>query len=333
MSLGLMGVTCLAAGALDAAEAHVGEALATYESLADEWGVATAQEVLGAIAAMRGDAARAATLATEALVVHRRLGGRENISRTLDVLGLAAFLRQDLATAAARFEESLALRRAVLNRTGTASALSYLGMVAQADSDYDRAAELYRECLALAHEIGDRATLIRCLGQVAALALERGADRMTVARLASAVARQRAALGLPTPPVQRAAAERFLSSLRAGLGPVGLGAAFVAGQVLSLSRAYQLGLSLLDGIGSAQPRVTAGQPAVGPERLTRRETEVAALVAQGLTNRQIAEELVVAQRTVDTHVERILAKLGFSSRAQVAAWAAQQGLLATAPAT
>ena len=48
-------------------------------------------------------------------------------------------------------------------------------------------------------------------------------------------------------------------------------------------------------------------------------------IAQGCTNRQIAEELVIAQRTVDTHVERILAKLGFNTRAQVAAWAATEG--------
>ena len=55
--------------------------------------------------------------------------------------------------------------------------------------------------------------------------------------------------------------------------------------------------------------------------LTVREREVAALVAQGLTNRDIAGRLVVSKRTVDAHVEHILAKLGFASRVQVAALA------------
>ena len=50
--------------------------------------------------------------------------------------------------------------------------------------------------------------------------------------------------------------------------------------------------------------------------------QVAALVAEGLSNRAIAQRLVVSQRTVEGHVARILAKLGFSSRAQIAAWVA-----------
>ncbi|MGI8424572.1 MAG: response regulator transcription factor [Chloroflexota bacterium] len=60
--------------------------------------------------------------------------------------------------------------------------------------------------------------------------------------------------------------------------------------------------------------------------LTRRECDVVALIARGLTNRQIAGELVISERTVVGHVEHILAKLGMRSRVQVAAWAAVQGL-------
>ncbi len=58
--------------------------------------------------------------------------------------------------------------------------------------------------------------------------------------------------------------------------------------------------------------------------LTKRELEVAALIETGLSNREIAGRLVIAKRTADGHVERILAKLGFSSRAQVAAWMARR---------
>ncbi|MCF6429274.1 response regulator transcription factor, partial [Amycolatopsis tucumanensis] len=54
--------------------------------------------------------------------------------------------------------------------------------------------------------------------------------------------------------------------------------------------------------------------------LTARESEIAALVAKGLSNRQIAGQLVISQRTAETHVEHILAKLGFTSRSQIAAW-------------
>ena len=60
--------------------------------------------------------------------------------------------------------------------------------------------------------------------------------------------------------------------------------------------------------------------------LTAREREVAALIADGLSNRDIAERLVLGERTIETHVGNVLSKLGFTSRAQVAAWAVQKGL-------
>ena len=56
--------------------------------------------------------------------------------------------------------------------------------------------------------------------------------------------------------------------------------------------------------------------------LTNRELQVAHLVAQGMSNRQIAEKLIISKRTADSHLEHILTKLGFISRAQIAAWAA-----------
>jgi DNA-binding NarL/FixJ family response regulator len=65
--------------------------------------------------------------------------------------------------------------------------------------------------------------------------------------------------------------------------------------------------------------------------LTTREQEVALLIAHGLTNRQIAQRLVIALRTADNHVQHIFDKLGLSSRAQVAAWAALEGMLGPPP--
>jgi DNA-binding NarL/FixJ family response regulator len=75
------------------------------------------------------------------------------------------------------------------------------------------------------------------------------------------------------------------------------------------------------------PRQAAKQEFGG---LTRRERQVAAVVAQGLSNQEIADELVVSVKTVEAHVTRILSKLGFSSRTQIAAWAVDKGL-ASAP--
>ena len=74
------------------------------------------------------------------------------------------------------------------------------------------------------------------------------------------------------------------------------------------------------------PRRVARQSFGG---LTEREREVAVLVAQGKSNRALADELVVSERTIAKHVENILSKLGFSSRAQIAAWAVEKGITKT----
>ena len=89
-----------------------------------------------------------------------------------------------------------------------------------------------------------------------------------------------------------------------------------AGRFTDLDDVIDLGLGAeQDRKRNARGRIT--QP------LTERELEVAALIESGLSNREIAQRLVIAKRTADGHVERILAKLGFSSRAQVAAWMAR----------
>ena len=331
MALGVRGVTAVAAGNYPAAEAFLTRSLEVFQDQADEWGIATAREVLGAVAALQGDAEKAEALAAEALQVHRRLGGRENIGRALDVLGYAAALRGDLNAARACFDESLALRRATTNRTGAASVLAHLGLVAYLGGQFDQAAISYRESLALAEEVGDQAGLVRCLGQVAALALACGLDRSAIARLGVAVRHHKSALGLPTPPVEHIAAHRLEAALRADISTMRLAAAWLGGRAMTLEQATRLGNELLEQIGSTTAAQAA--PARDLERLTPRERQVAARIAQGCTNRQIAEELVIAQRTVDTHVERILAKLGFSARAQVAAWVAEQGLLGAAKNT
>jgi len=71
----------------------------------------------------------------------------------------------------------------------------------------------------------------------------------------------------------------------------------------------------------------ATRPAQTPERLTEREREVLTLVARGLTNRQIARELGIAEKTVSVHVSNVLGKLDLTSRTQAALYAAQTGLV------
>jgi non-specific serine/threonine protein kinase len=91
--------------------------------------------------------------------------------------------------------------------------------------------------------------------------------------------------------------------------------AFQRGQAMSVDEAIAFALD---------ERPAAVPAAESPSVLTRRELEIADLIAEGLTNRQIAERLVISVRTAETHAEHILTKLGFKSRVQVATWVSQQ---------
>jgi DNA-binding CsgD family transcriptional regulator len=79
-------------------------------------------------------------------------------------------------------------------------------------------------------------------------------------------------------------------------------------------------LAVAKGEAPAGPPADTAEPGPGGKSLTRREREVAELVADGLGNREIAERLYLSKRTVDSHVEHVFTKLGFSSRAQLTAW-------------
>jgi DNA-binding CsgD family transcriptional regulator len=108
------------------------------------------------------------------------------------------------------------------------------------------------------------------------------------------------------------------SRTRQALGTTAFLAAFEKGADLSYDEA--LAYAIEEGMPAGAPSGTTGQSSP----LTRRETEIAQLVAQGMSNKQIAVKLVIAQRTAEGHVEHILNKLGFNSRAQIAAQVGKQ---------
>jgi len=112
--------------------------------------------------------------------------------------------------------------------------------------------------------------------------------------------------------------ERWLTPARNKLSSAAVQQIVAEGRRMSLAEAVAYALTdEPEDAWCAGPRQT----------LTKRELEVATLVARGLTNRSIAGQLYLSVRTVDTHVDHVLTKLGFSTRTQLAAWAYESGLL------
>lgn len=142
----------------------------------------------------------------------------------------------------------------------------------------------------------------------------RQAELEEPARLFGAAEELRELAGIAIWPANLAGYERDVTPVQECLAPEERTRAWEAGRALPLERV------LTDLLDDASPDGEAGLPTANP--LTPRELEVARLVSQGLTNRQIGSTLFITEGTARLHVKHILQKLSFSSRAQIAAWVA-----------
>jgi predicted ATPase/DNA-binding CsgD family transcriptional regulator len=184
----------------------------------------------------------------------------------------------------------------------------------------DRAAAAARLCDGLQHlrKVNDAYATGWCLDALAWIACDEGRPERA-ATLLGAVIRLAQAMGARPAvyPELSADHERYAQRTRAALGERAYAAAFARGQGLSLDEAVAYALD------EPAPPAAPG-PMAASTPLTRREQQVAELVAQGLSNKEVAARLVIAQRTAESHVDHILTKLGLTNRTQAAAWMAAQ---------
>ncbi|HEY0581920.1 MAG TPA: LuxR C-terminal-related transcriptional regulator, partial [Chloroflexota bacterium] len=283
-------------------------------------GRARALSAAGKLAYNQGDDASAEALEQESLVIRRELSDRQGVAVSLDTLGVLAQRRGDMARATALLEESLAIKRLVGDEWGIAEALHHLGDMAAEQGQNPTARARFEESMLQWQLLGDSWSVALSLESFAALAQAQGQSERAL-RLAGAamtlrqVGREASGAGS-----RRVSLQRTRDAAEQALGREGAAAAFEAGRALSLHEAVRFARTLPEE--NARPAVAAptSQLASGPLAcLTPREREVAALLLRGHSNRQIAEVLVVTERTAETHVCRILSKLGLDSRAQLAA--------------
>jgi DNA-binding CsgD family transcriptional regulator len=266
--------------------------------------------VLGAVDYELGDLAPSRVRHEESLRLYRDAGYVRGIATALQQLGRVTYREGGLVKARLLMEESLVNFREAAWPYGVGWSLITLGWIATDQGQLEHARKCLSDSMRLLREIGARSKMVECLEGFAQLEVADGRPERAL-RLAGAAAALRLAIRVPLSPGERGALEPRIQRAQAVLGRASA-AAWAAGQALSLDEAVAYALAALPTTKGAAPV------------LTRREREVADLVGRGLTSRQIAEELVVTERTVETHLERMYAKLGIHSRAQLATWFAVQ---------
>ncbi|MFE3055859.1 protein kinase [Nocardia sp. NPDC059239] len=307
------------------------------------------------MAAVQGDVPAAAALAEEGRVLAERVPTPMTRALITYADGIVALYRGELALAVSCLER--AVRMLSSNRQGSlyAAALARLGGVHALAGDTEVAIQCYRKLISITEEVGEsyfRSLALWGLGVaawrqgersratelfedalrvnrrmrspfVAALSLEvlawvagANGDAERAAVLMGAAEEGRRSFGNPAPILPMVDNhDECVRTTRSALGARRFDVASGKGRAMGMDDAvaYVLGETPADAMAASGPAAA----------LTKREGQVADLIAQGLTNKQIAAKLVISQRTAQGHVEHILTKLGFTSRAQIAAWIAE----------
>jgi predicted ATPase/DNA-binding SARP family transcriptional activator/DNA-binding CsgD family transcriptional regulator len=305
-------------------------ARATGEPLA----IAIALVDVGHVTCDLGDLARAEAALAEGLALYRAMGNWAGEAQALHCLGRVALRRGDEARAAVLFEQDLAIARELGRSRHVAIALNMLAQVAARQGKHARATGLAAEGLLVRRDLQDRRGAAEGLEILAGVAAATG-QPARAARWFGAAESLREATGSVILPAHRPAHDDGVAAARAPLDRDAFAAAWREGGAMTLEQIVD---DVQAAVRSAPPDKGAPMPAATgvpkrlasgarPASLTVREREVAVLAARGMSNRQIATELGISERTAEAHVARILTKLGLASRSDVAPWAVAQRLL------
>ena len=336
-ALRVIGQAALRAGRFGDAVSYIDQALAAAQTSGNDWEAGLSLAARAAIAVRQGklkSAQRAYEAALEVLSDNNRWG----VAQVEYGMGTLARARGDAEMAVRYFKDAMQIFRELDAWPEIARCQAGVGWLAVTSGDFGVARESLAEGLRLNRACGQRLGMARGLEAFAALAAARQQPEQA-ARLAGASCQLRESLGHGAGIGPRI--EEVLEYARGRLGTAGAAALFAEGREMTVEAAVNFALGSdqeqppAGGSGAgepawtdparlgttAAPRPDAGGAHRAPNPLTRREHEIVLLIAQGLSNREIADELVISPATAARHVANILAKLGFTSRTQVASWA------------
>ena len=275
-----------------------------------------------------GDLTQAHTWLDESEALFRGVGDKAGIASCLNLRGMFALDEGDTARAASLVEQALALFQEMKLPHGTILSLYALAQVAEASGNHMDSQALYEQGVMLTSKSGNKRTLAFGLEGLAAAVAAQG-KHTWAAHLWGAAEAQREMTGAPLPPIERAPYNRAVTAARTRLGEQAFATAWTQGrtmelqQVLSSPEREALPASNQEGEAFSP---TPFSPPPHPDGLTAREAEVLRLLAKGLSNAQIAEELIVSQLTIKAHLRSIYSKLQVTSRSAATRYALEHDL-------
>jgi ATP/maltotriose-dependent transcriptional regulator MalT len=271
------------------AKSGLEEGLKIWRTLGDTRGTAFALTFLGRVAQQLGEG-RAADLGEESVALFREHGDKWGLALSLDFLGEVARERGDQRRAEELHRESLALYREVGHSWGVALELSHFGHIALRAGDYATARQRLEEAIEIQRSVGDRWMLAWTLHNLGDVVRAQGEHERAAALYEESL--------------------HLFNELGGKRAVPGV----ATNQDLSLE-------------GPQQARETASIVTdENPEGLTKREVEVLQLIAEGLTDAQVADRLVLSTRTVQAHLRSIYSKLNITTRTAATRYAIEHGL-------
>jgi non-specific serine/threonine protein kinase len=284
-------------------------------SIGDPEVVAWALQSLGVTAYLTNRLDEAIAYASETLALARTMGWRFTALSAATLLGVAHTFRGELDQGIAIARDGIRLSEELGETWERAYLLHFLAVALLHKGEPAEAEVHARRCLELKRALGDLVGMASAVEALALIAMSRGSSKRSATLLGAGEAIWRS---IPTTILEpyRADHDRTEADARAALGTANFETAHRAGLEMTRDEVVDYALE----VRPSGARVVVGPPQASDGPLSRREMEVAGLVADGATNAQVAARLFISERTVESHLTSIFNKLGVDSRLQVARW-------------
>jgi predicted ATPase/DNA-binding NarL/FixJ family response regulator len=303
----------------DQAEVLLKESLDVYRSLGDEQNTATSLYRLGLVAWARGDYSLTRSLTEDALSLYYHLDSKEGIADCLLVLSYAAIEEGEYRKAQAQAEKAVSLFRELSDKWGIAYALLGLARVVLLQGNAVIAQTLTEESCDISFELHNLGGIASCLEQLAEISAAQE-QLVWAALLWGAAENLRETTAISLESYQQADYERVVNAVRSKLGEEIFNSMWLLGRRMTPEQAIAAREALNTQISQDVNKQSVSTTSLTkrkvsyPSGLTAREVDVLRLVAKGLTDAEIADQLDIGSRTVSTHLTSIYNKLGINSR-------------------